>query len=272
MEQPHRKEFSRMTRVAELDNLELMRARFDTHVFPRHWHDTYVIEVVEQGVDEFSCNGSTHLAPAGSIVLINPGEVHTGASAGAIPLAYRSFYPTQELLSRLCLLPDGGHSHAFSSHVIQHSRLAQRLFDAHASLEQHLYTLESHTLVLEAFIELVARYSNVRRSEEKFAFNSSAIRRTKEFIIENYSSAITLDQLSEVSGLSEFHLVRAFRKSVGLPPHEFLIAIRIEEAKQLLTRGEPVAQVSVATGFFDQSHFSKHFKRIVGVTPARYSN
>ncbi|MBI1877856.1 MAG: helix-turn-helix transcriptional regulator, partial [Chloroflexi bacterium] len=73
-----------------------------------------------------------------------------------------------------------------------------------------------------------------------------------------------------ISNLSPFHLLRAFRAELGLPPHAYLTQIRIERAKALLAQGWPVAQVAFETGFADQSHLTKRFKGIVGVAPGQY--
>jgi AraC-like DNA-binding protein len=80
----------------------------------------------------------------------------------------------------------------------------------------------------------------------------------------------SLEQLSALAGLSQYHLVRVFRQETGLPPHTYLTQTRIERAKEQLQAGEPIAAVAATTGFADQSHFTKRFKRIVGVTPGQY--
>ncbi|MCG8605901.1 AraC family ligand binding domain-containing protein [bacterium] len=78
-----------------------MSACYTSHTFPRHWHESFVIEIVESGVDEFQCRGTVFNAPAGSIVVFNPGEVHTGRPVGGVPLKYRSLYPSVDLMRML---------------------------------------------------------------------------------------------------------------------------------------------------------------------------
>ena len=89
------------------------------------------------------------------------------------------------------------------------------------------------------------------------------------YIGEHLHAALTLRDLAAVVHLSPYHFARRFKESTGLPPHRYIIARRIERAKQLL-RGEEeltLAQVAARTGFWDQGHFTRHFKRLVGVTP-----
>src|SRR5262245_14251841 len=92
---------ARLRRLEAFHGLELLTAHYSRHAFPRHLHNTFVVQVVEQGVDEFLCQGATYLAPAGSVVIINPHNVHTGRSADAAPLRYRSLYPAVELLCEI---------------------------------------------------------------------------------------------------------------------------------------------------------------------------
>ena len=76
--------------------------------------------------------------------------------------------------------------------------------------------------------------------------------------------------VSRVADLSPFHLHRVFRRATGLPPHSYLLMIRVNQARELLRRGLSPAEVALHTGFFDQSHLTRHFHRLVGVTPARF--
>ncbi len=88
---------------------------------------------------------------------------------------------------------------------------------------------------------------------------------------DNYARNVSLQELADLAELSTFHLSRAFRKAVGVPPHMYQIQVRIARAKTLLARGVSPASVAHAVGFYDQSHFGQHFKRLVGVTPGAYA-
>lgn len=91
-----------------------------------------------------------------------------------------------------------------------------------------------------------------------------------EYLLDNLSEKVSLHELSRIVGLSSFHLVRVFRQETGFPPHTFLINARIEKAKELLAGGWSIAQTAYETGFADQSHFTRYFKRTVGITPKTY--
>jgi AraC family transcriptional regulator len=99
------------------------------------------------------------------------------------------------------------------------------------------------------------------------------LRTVIEYIMENLGGSPTLEQMAAVAHLSPYHFARQFKAATGLPPHQYVIARRVERAQQLLRGADELglAEVALRTGFADQSHFSFHFKRIVGVTPRSFS-
>lgn len=94
--------------------------------------------------------------------------------------------------------------------------------------------------------------------------------RMRDYIHEYYDENIQLDDLMEISGFSRFHLIKVYRERFGLAPNQYLNNLRIEKAKQLLIKGMKAQDVGYSVGYFDQSHFIRHFKKIVGVTPSAY--
>jgi AraC family transcriptional regulator len=98
------------------------------------------------------------------------------------------------------------------------------------------------------------------------------LRAALEYIEEHLDTEIALEDLSAVVHLSAYHFARLFKASTGLPPHQYVITRRVERAKRLLRGGDDLslAQVAARVGFWDQGHFTRHFKRLVGVTPGRF--
>jgi AraC-like DNA-binding protein len=96
------------------------------------------------------------------------------------------------------------------------------------------------------------------------------VRRALEYLRERIAEAVTLDELATHAALDKFHLCRAFRAQVGMPPHAYLTRLRIMRAKRLLQNGLRASEVAPRVGLYDQAQLTRHFRRIVGVTPARY--
>jgi len=99
---------------------------------------------------------------------------------------------------------------------------------------------------------------------------TSEIKVICEYIDLHYAQNITLNQLSELTGLSKYHLLRLFTRQKGISPYRYLETIRINNAKKLLEQGIPPIEVASQTGFSDQSHFTNFFKRMIGLTPKQY--
>jgi len=99
---------------------------------------------------------------------------------------------------------------------------------------------------------------------------STDIIAVSDYIDKHYMANIKLDQLSQITGLSKYHLVRCFTREMGISPYSYLETIRINNAKKLLEKGTTPSEVAFQCGFSDQSHFTKFFKKMIGLTPKQY--
>ena len=265
-------DFVRFQRAADLDNLEFLHATFVKHSFPRHTHDTFAIGVIEKGVQATYYKGSTHIATCRDICLVNPGEVHTGFSPAATGWTYRVFYPDAGLLGRIAaqIQPRACELPHFSSPVIRDPALALDILSLLRTLEHSDLSLERQSRLLSVLAHMISRHADRKAGAPAPQGTHGAVKTSLEYLASRFTENVTLSELSRAAGLSEFHLVRLFRAQVGLPPHAYLIQKRIDHARQLLSTGLPITQVSLDTGFAGQSHFTRAFTRIVGVTPGCY--
>ena len=104
----------------------------------------------------------------------------------------------------------------------------------------------------------------------RMGFHSRAVAEAVRYIQDNYSREVTLSDIAAAVHLSPFHLTRLFKQALGVSPHQYLIQVRVSSARSLLTAGSgerSLAEVASAVGFADQSHLTRHFKRLLGVTP-----
>jgi transcriptional regulator GlxA family with amidase domain len=93
----------------------------------------------------------------------------------------------------------------------------------------------------------------------------------REYILAHVEENISLQALAAIVGLSRFHFTRAFKQSEGVTPHRFLLQCRVKRVQELLAATElPLSQIALAAGFSDQSHCSRRFRELVGITPSRY--
>jgi transcriptional regulator GlxA family with amidase domain len=131
--------------------------------------------------------------------------------------------------------------------------------------------LARETLAVTVATELVRRHSGERLRELRIAPEGHAIERVKAYLQSRLDGFVRLGALCALTGLRPYTLVRAFTNRVGMPPGAYHLQLRVNRAKQLLRQGEPLSFVAAATGFTDQSHLTRHFRRITGVTPGAYA-
>jgi AraC family transcriptional regulator len=135
-------------------------------------------------------------------------------------------------------------------------------------------SLAAESLANVLAVHLLRHLAAPRRLERgrDSALPRGRLRAVVEYIEEHLDGGPTLAQMAAVVRLNPYYFARQFKAATGLPPHQYVIARRVERAKQLLQAGTglPLAEVAADAGFSDQSQFSRHFKRLVGVTPGQF--
>ncbi len=259
-------------RVPSLNDLELSYACYAQRSFPRHTHEEYIIGVMVEGAEKIAYRGTGYLAPAGSVLLLNPGEPHANYSIDGHRFAYRTFYPSLELLKRTVFdITDSEHKSLwFRDPVVQNKEMAHLLLRLHQTLEQRTSGFEQESSFISVIATLVQQQAGICLPTPTKNSEKRHVQRVREYLEANFRHNVSLSQLSALTGISPYYLLRAFRKTVGLPPLEYQLHLRILSAKKMLRQGYPIAEVALETGFVDQSHFTRHFKKIVGFTPRQF--
>lgn len=257
-----------------LPGVELLRAAHTKQRFTRHYHRRFALGCVTKGALGFSYLGRDFVAGPGTINLALPQEPHTGHPALEQGWSYRMFYLEPELMvqafSRLSGRKKG--LPYFNSGVISDSDLAREIADLHLGLEFYPnLILEHQSKFLNILTTLITRHAQPGPEPASACLSHPAVKRAREYLEAHFDLNPDLDQLSQVAGLSRYHLVRVFTRDTGLPPHAFLDQLRIKQAKKQIKEGHPISQVALMTGFGDQSHLNRVFKKLTGITPGQYS-
>ncbi|MHA3891462.1 helix-turn-helix domain-containing protein [Acinetobacter sp. GXMZU3951] len=258
--------------VQELGGLELLNASYVEKQFSKHVHEGYCIGVIEEGAQSFYRTGALHVAPKGDIILVNADEVHTGSSAVETGWRYRAIYPTPEMLKEVSqdFFQHSGTVPWFPQAVLHDEGLAQQLRVLFDLLEQEDNLLFKQSLYISTLAYLMSRHSRKPVIDTRLPEVHSRILMIKDLLASAPEKEYSLNELAETVGLSPWHFLRQFKKYTGLPPHAWLVQFRLLKAKQLLKQGEHIALVADLCGFSDQSHFNRHFKKAMGVTPLQY--
>lgn len=240
--------------------LEVYRFHDLVQPFPNHFHDYYVIGLVEQGGRCFSWRGRTSLLRPGALLLLNPGDTHGCTPWGTEPFAYRGLNLPKAAMAALC---GGDTPLEFSQPVLSGAPIQAELQDFHRQAMSGRETAGALAPLLSA---LLAQYGRAPAAAPGQAEVEAACR----FMETHYSQHITLEQVCRCTALSRSTLRRAFLRAKGVTPYRYLQAIRIGRAKALLEQGVSPADAALESGFADQSHFSTFFQRYIGLSPAAY--
>ncbi|MFI0515656.1 helix-turn-helix domain-containing protein [Streptomyces sp. WSLK1-5] len=250
--------------------LDLLTARFDKHVYAPHAHDEYTIGVCVGGSEIIDYRGGHIRTGPGSIVVLAPGEMHTGGPGTATDgYAYRALYAEVPLLQDGSIgLPN------FRDPLIDDPELAAALRLAHTELSACPDPLETESRLPWLLTALSCRHSTARAADCVIAgADADAVARVvRDRLADELLAPPSLADLATDLGMSRYQLLRAFRTTMGVPPYAWLAQYRVNRARCLLESGLKPAEVAGAVGFADQAHLTRWFRRVLGVTPAAYRN
>ncbi len=253
-------------RSAEL-NAELHVGTAYRHPYPRHWHENFYVAAITGGAGYFEFRNSTHVAIPGTLMVIAPGDIHAHHEAEC-GRDFRSLHPSASSSLAPELVDIG-------SRPIVDSNLFRKFLCLHKALELGGNQLERDSLTC-SFFQKLKQYTNGQSSENsphKAAPGGEckAVSRARELLHEHYDREIPLQELAAAVDLSPYHFNRVFCRQTGMPPHAYQMHLRIMRARELVRERLPLAHIAALTGFFDQSHFTHQFKRLVGITPSQYA-
>lgn len=249
--------------------IDLMSARFVRHSFAPHSHDELMIGVIHAGVKAFRRGRSRELAAPGSLLVVNPGEMHTGEREHGPELAYAALYVPAAALATISPGLEGACS-IVRQPVLDDQDVWRCLALAHRLVMTGDDAIAAEEAMVWGVSLLFRRYGTSRLVHSE-AGCPRAVNRAMAFLQASACDHVSLEDAARAAGIGLFHLIRLFTRHLGLTPHAYLTQIRIAKSRQLLRLGEPVAQVALEVGFADQAHFTKRFKQFTGTTPAHYA-
>lgn len=267
------KDFAQYSKVFGLDGLEVMSAQWVRHSFAPHMHDFYAVSLNYKGRGAFDCRRELRDAAPGTCNLIAPGELHTGHATSENGWIYRNLHIETHLMTRLLQSLDWPKplEARFKFPLVSDTVLAKRLAQVFASLTESSSLLQNETLLLSVVARLATDHLVPGASLRDAGREHAAVRRITEWLDARSEQNVSVHSLADVAGLSPYYLVPVFHKHVGMPPHKYQTMVRVHRARKLLRSGAAISEVAYRTGFCDQSHLNRCFKRTLGVTPGKYA-
>jgi AraC-like DNA-binding protein len=241
-----------------------LRSVTDSPDYAPHFHDAYTIGLLTRGGQTICTGRKAETAFAGSVQFHEPFQVHENHRLSPNEFSFRHIEISKPRLLQLLneRMPPTRPNH------IPDGDLFQSFMQVFDSLMKDDNLLAHDETLTAALTKLFPVADSSRFKPE---LTPRLVARIKDFLHANYMRPVMLDQLVELTGLSRVHISRTFKHRVGLAPHEYLVQLRVACAKARLAEGLPIAEAAALSGFTDQSHLTRHFKRITHLTPGAYA-
>lgn len=263
-----------------LPELTLLENTYSGFVHPKHFHETYCVQIIDKGSDNLYCNGSNYKNIGhNEVILINPGEVHTGGGGSVNTpeeqLVCKTFYFG---LNELTNIPGESFNNnknisdaRFKTPVITDKALVQKIkmiSDLKDLAEDNLFVKELyHDIMCNLAMQQLSRPVHF---DEGFKKYEEAINRGKEYIHDNIDKKLLLEDVARAAYISPFHFLRTFKRFTGITLHQYVLSLRIERARSLFRQQLSIDETYKKLGFTNQVHFTKVFKKMTGLTPMEY--
>ena len=249
-------------------DLSLLRARFRRHRYDLHTHPTYVIALITGGCERLRVGRRRELAPADAIILVNPEECHDGEAGCDEGWAYRTFYPTVDLMGAVAQELGQASLPVFPRTVLSDPVLVEALALAHRTAEVGDAAAAEATMLL-ALRRLIVLHADASRPVLARTRTGSAQRVAvyRELIEADAGGSFELERFAAVTGVTRFQVIRDFKQVTGFTPSAFVRNHRVQVARRLIEHGETLAEAAIDAGFADQSHLTRAFKLSHGFTP-----
>ncbi len=242
---------------------EVLHARFTEHAYPSHTHDSWTLLIVDDGAVRYDLDRHEHGALISLVTLLPPGVPHDGRAASPHGFRKRVLYLEHRLLDADLV------GAAVDRPGLADPLLRHRVHQLHEVLvgRREPWEAASRLALIRERLDQQLRRDVV---DQPAADDPGLADRLRDLLDARLTEGLTLDEASRELHAHPTHLVRAFTRRHGIPPHRYLTGRRVDRARRLLLDGRRPAEVAAEVGFYDQAHLTRHFRRMLGVAPGHY--
>ncbi|WP_257585595.1 MULTISPECIES: AraC family transcriptional regulator [unclassified Streptomyces] len=242
---------------------EVFHAHFTEYAYPMHVHDAWTLLIVDDGAVRYDLDRHEHGTPLDTVSLLPPHVPHNGSPATPGGFRKRVVYLDSSRLGEELI------GAAVDGPDLRDPVLRRRVGQLHSALARPGDELEAEsrlTLVGERLRDHLRHCTDPPRPRR----DPRLARRLRELLDARLVDGVALAEAAALLHAHPAHLVRAFSGAYGIAPHQYLMSRRVGRARRLLLDGLPPGEVAALTGFYDQAHLTRHFRKLVGVPPGRY--
>lgn len=249
----------------ENNNIEIKTCINSVHSSRAHFHNEVSIALVESGTSKTEIHDEIYEITGKTFLLIPAGIVHKCNPDNYNDWNFRMIYISPEWFQAAFNIESQEIEFScMQLNICEYLRIIKIL----NRVEDNIIDVEMESQLLN-HIALLMDSSKTNKAIAKIT-SLEHMSRIKEFLDNNYLNNIMLDDLVKISGISKYYLIRQFENCYGLSPHKYITNLRINHSKELLKTSKDFIDISLESGFYDQSHFTKCFKEYTGVTPKKY--
>ncbi|RSS81010.1 AraC family transcriptional regulator [Streptomyces sp. WAC06614] len=246
--------------------VEVFHARFTAHSYPMHVHDVWTLLIIDDGAVRYDLDRHEHGTPRDAVTLLPPDVPHNGQPVTPHGFRKRVVYLDRDLFAPHLV------GAAVATPDLADPLLRDRVDRLHRALARPGDELEAAgrlTLITERLGERLVPGRTPPALPPAAA--RGVAHSLRDLLDSRIRPGISLEEAARTVHAHPAHLVRSFSAAFGIAPHQYLMSRRVDRARRLLLDGVPAGEVAHRTGFYDQSHLTRHFKRVVGTTPGRYA-
>jgi AraC-like DNA-binding protein len=249
---------------------ELLRGRFVDFRYDVHTHETACFALLTRGAIRIRMRGSEFVARRGDLYAIDADEAHAGWPVDDDGWRQRTLYVDMDHLHRLAGGERRAHPGRLAGPIIRDAGLADALYTLHRCSQVRGPALLRDQAYLNFAAGLTGRYLRHPAAAPAVGMEAAAIRSAREFLDQHLDDQVSLENIADAAGLPPFQLFRAFERALGMTPHAYQRQARVRLALQLIRRGHALVAAGAMSGFSDQAHLTRWFRRFMGITPGQY--
>ena len=236
--------------------------------FGTHLHGEFVLDFTTSGFAKMYAGGREFLLQPNTVSILGPNVPHSTEVLSKEGWSFTSIYIDRGTLSSLMgesiYLPE---SIVYSAKLIE-SSIACRVCELLSGPQEKPLSPEAKQKLFSGLLDLLVDEFFVK--DDGVCAQQKNIAATLGILNARYSENLDIKEIAGEIGLTPNHLTTAFKRYVGVPPHKYLVAKRLSEAASLLRSTIPISEIAHSCGFYDQSHFTEHFRRVMLITPMQY--
>lgn len=242
---------------------EVLHAQFREHAYPAHTHDAWTLLLVDAGAVRYDLDRTAHVTAPGVLTILPPHLAHDGR-----PVQPGGSYRKRVLYLDADWLPAATIAAAARQPTIPRADAAAAAGIFHAAVTHRGDELIAESAVIALRERVLAQLDG---GQQAVGSDDPLARRLRAELDDRLTESFTLAEAGRLLGAHPAHLIRSFSRAYGIPPHRYVTGRRVDLARRSMLGGVAPADAAVAAGFHDQAHLTRHFRKVLGVTPAAFA-